>query len=243
MTYNERSKTLVTAKKAYVPGESLHDTPPGCFYELQENHEKLLRDTCGINMPPLGDENTYLEKGPGFVIHLDRSLGPLYSIIGQKIQGGVIAKNSEFQLDIAEVEIKNIDLNGSLRVFATHIFGHHNANHEIIYSSKNGKCTLKGVKIRNLGIDRSAENVYWKFGIKRHESLHIHISGSGEFYAENVVFDGDFDIKVPDGYKITAYNDKDKVLFKQEKIDTPTWEWKYRFDENDQVVLQREQRN
>jgi len=240
ITYNIRSKTIVTAKKAYKPGSPLYDTPPGCFYELLQNHEHLFRSICGFSMPLLGTVEDYLEKGPGFYIHFHPALGPLYSVIGQKIRQGSMAIGSELQLDIAELDIGQLHLDGSLLINAECILGHMNGKRQMTYSKNNGKCTLRNVQIQNRGIDRTAANIFWKNQIERNECLRINIQGSGEFYAENVHFNGDLTIEVPDGYKITAVMEKGKIAYRKERIAKPSWHWHYRFDENDRIVLKRE---
>lgn len=240
LTYNKRSKTIVTTKKAYVRGESFHDTPPGGYYELHQNHEELLRDYCDFTLPPLGyPEDTLKPQGLGFNFYYHAALGPLWKIIQQKIYGGVLSPRSELSLDIAEIEIKNLVLSGSLQIEAENILGSKDDHKQIKYNEHNGKCTLINVQIHNKGIKADPDNIYWKSQVKYVEAMKIHIHGSGEFYAEDVSFEGNIEITVPNGVKVTATNENGKLHLKEEKIAKPTWNWKYHFDENDQIVLKR----
>ncbi len=240
LTYNKRTKTIVTTKKAYARGESFHDTPPGCYYELHQNYEELLKDYCGFTLPPLGyPEDTLKPQGLGFSFYYHAALGPLWSIIQQKISGGVLSPRSELSLDIAEIEINNLILSGSLLIEAENILGSKDQNKQIKYNDNNGKCTLINVQVHNKGIKPDPSNIYWKNKVQYAEAMKIYIHGSGEFYAENVNFEGNLEINVPDGVKITASNKEGKLHFKEEKITKPTWNWKYHFDENDQIILKR----
>jgi hypothetical protein len=146
------------------------------------------------------------------------------------------------QLEIAELDISQLQLEGSLLITAEDAIGHTNGRRQLSYSHNIGKCTLKNVQVGNKGIDRSAGNQYWKNQINRLECLRIHIEGSGEFYADNVHFEGDQTIVVPDGIKTTAFMRDGKLALRQDKIDQPTWSWHYHFDENDRIVLKREEK-
>jgi len=57
-------------------------------------------------------------------------------------------------------------------------------------------------------IDR--KNVYWKNRIERKECLKIQLNKNSEFYAKDVVFEGDFSIEVPRNTKMVAYMDQEK---------------------------------
>src|SRR5690606_31077960 len=45
LTYNRRHKTISTAKRAYVQGKSLQETPENCFYDLLTAHRELLQES------------------------------------------------------------------------------------------------------------------------------------------------------------------------------------------------------
>lgn len=241
ITYNQRAKTIVVAKRSYSPTEPLHDTPMGCYYELLKNNGRLFSEHCGFKLPSIGAEKVYLEQGPRAIITYHPALGPLYSIIAQKIQGGHLNDNSDLSLDIADLEIDGLDLTGSLQIKSSNVMGHRDKSGHLVYSSQTGKCTLKNVKIVNLGIDRSAPNIYWKNQIKRKEALNIIIHGYGEFYASDVLFQGNQTIEVPSGYKVTAYQEGNVLKFRKEALSGPSWQWSYTFDKENRIVLKKEE--
>lgn len=210
ITYNKRSKTISVAKHAHTPGKSLDGTPEGCFRDLQKEHAALFKQ-CGFSV------------GEGCIISYHPALGPLYAIIVQKIRGGKLAAGSELRLEIAEVEIEQLDLDGSLQVRA----------------NLQGKCTLKNIKVRNKGIDHSRDNVYWKDQISRHETAVITIDGNGEFYADGIVLEGDISLVIPASTHVHAVQKGDGIELISRKIEGPTWEWGYRFDESNRIVLER----
>lgn len=225
VTYNSRRKTISVTKKAFVPGKGILETPEGCFFELQQNCHEMLVDFCKMDLPSPPDEATYLKQGPAVLVLFHPIIGPLYSVIAQKIYGGSCAQGSELQLEIAEVELKGIDLDGSLSITAKEICS--------------GKCTLRNVKIRNKGIDRAAENRYWKNQIQRKESLKIILEGNGEFHAEDVTIVGDKEVIVPDNHRMVARQEGSAVVFDLQKIEKATWSWEYTWDVEDRVTLSR----
>lgn len=239
MTYNLRRKTLSVTKNEYQEGGNLKNTPLGCFYEHLLNKQELFVEHLGFTLPNMSEEESFLEKGPSFLIHYHPALGPLWSVIEQKIQGGSFAYGAELQLEIAEIAIENLQLEGSLLIEAEDIMGGKDQEGVIQYGKECGKCILKNVTVRNEGIDRLAENSYWCNEVQRKESLKIVLMGNGEFYAENVTLEGDQLIEVADGYRITALQEGGEVVFKKEEIDSPSWLWKYQFDEESKIQLSK----
>ena len=222
VTYNERLKTISVTKKCAKKGESLLETPEGAFQDLMRNGYDLLKNHCQMK----------LSSSTLFLYH--PSLGPLYEIISQKIWGGEINEGGELQLEIAELFLDYLTLEGSLLIEAKNPCGHLEGR-TLRYSDRCGKCRLRNVTVRNRGIDREAENVYWKNQISRHETLKIVLLGSGEFEAEEATFVGDQTIVVPDGERWTVRGDE----ITKELIDGPTWKWSYRWDE-EQIRLEQQ---
>jgi len=237
LTYNERRKTISAAKREFALGASLLETPEGCFLDILKNGRELLKERCGVEVPEVSDPTHFFRYGPSFIFLYHPALGPLYSIIAQKIRGGCLYPGSELQLEIAEADIENLDLIGSLLIHSDAPMGHFNENGVLTYSEKNGKCILKNVLIRNEGIDFEAPNVYWKNEIIRHQSCHIFLHGNGEFYAENVVLSGDLWIEVNDGEQVVAKEVDGKLQIERKKISSPTWHWKYTVDQSDHIKI------
>ena len=241
LTYNDRTKTLSTVKESYHPGKSLQGTPEGGFYTLMENYRDLLSQHCNILMPAIENEQDYLSSGPAFVALFHPALGPLYSVIGQKIRGGHIARGSEWVMEIAEAEVVNLELDGSLIIEADSIMGSKNSEGVIIYdSSESGKCTLINVRVRNQGVQRSGLEETWQQDVVRKESLQIILRGNAEFYAENVLLEGSLLFDVPDKKRLVVYQEGNQIKSRLEEIEGPTWSWHYRFDADDRIQLSKE---
>jgi len=223
LTHHVRSKTISTVKREYVVGGSLLETPEGCFLDVMANARELLREYCGFT----------LSKECFFLYH--PALGPLYAIIAQKIRGGKCAPYAELQLEIAEIKIENLDLNGSMCIRAENILGHKDAKGVIVYSENTGKCLLKNVSVRNLGIDQKAPNLFWKNEVFRTECFTLIIHGNGEFIAEDVTFEGNHHIEVPEGVCIRAISQEGKVTFRKEPLSG--WSWNYAATDEGEIVL------
>ncbi len=224
LTYHERIKTISVAKRAYEESKPLLETPEGCFYEMMVNHHELLSKYCKVGVPTLSTEELYLKRGPVLLFLFDPALGPIYSIIGQKIRGGTWKEGSEVQLEMSEVDIEDLCLEGSV----------------IINGGPKSRCTLKNVQVKNRGIDREAPNVYWKNQITRRESLVIHLQDGAEFVAENIKFMGAHEIHVPKGQRWTAYFEKGRLFFHKETMTACGWSWKYYFDHQNMILLEKQ---
>jgi hypothetical protein len=237
LTYNLRRKTISVTKESYT-GKCLFGTPEGCFYELMQNYRDLLANYCHMEMPSLPEEKDYIEEGPSFIAHFHPVLGMLFHVIGQKIRGGVVAPGSEWVMEIAEADIENLKLNGSLLIQADQMTGH-KENQMIIFGDQCGKCILKNVTVENEGIDWDKPNRFWKNEISRKECLEIILHGNAEFFAEEVTLRGGRRIEVPHGHRMIASENEGELFFKIENISSPTWSWKYTFGPNDQIILSK----
>ena len=237
LTYNERRKTISVTKRSFDQDKPVIETPEGCFFDLMLNNHQLLKHYCGMDMHEMCSEANYIEQGPTYIILYHPALGPLYSVISEKLNGGMLKPGAEIQLDIAEVDIKNLHLNGSLIIQADSPIGKLESDGIIRYSEKCGKCELLNVTVENKGIDRSANNIYWKNQIARKEFLYIILHGNAEFYAENVHFQRSHTIDVPDGHRCEARETNGVIHFKMSKIQSHTWMWKYSFE--DTIRLQK----
>lgn len=234
--YNERIKTISTTKKSYKIGESSYSTPEQAFYDLLTNNFSLLK-LCGYEMPPLNPIEDYLLRGPSFIFIFHPALGPLYSIIVQKIRKGCLKEGAELQLEIAETDIENLSLEGSLIVSSPSPLGILDDSGYLRYGQE-CKCTLKNISIRNQGIDRKQTDQYWKNNFVRKESVEIILGEGAEFYAEDLLLEGSHRFEVPSHHRLVL-RPREKGKWKEEliPIDQPTWSWQYAFDSENAIVL------
>lgn len=234
LTFNQRRKTISTVKREFAAGSSLNETPEGCFLDMMENARQLLIEGCKMEFI----------KSPKtvpfpFLFSYHPALGPLYSVITQKVRGGRITSGSELRLELTEADVVNLDLDGSLSIIAKSPLGHCDSKGVLAYSEKVGKCVLNNVRVRNLGIDWQGKHTFWKKEIIRTEECRISILGSGEFYAEDVTFNGPMNIEVEDGMRLTAKMLGGKLTFTQESISKPSWFWNYSLTEDFRIVLKK----
>ena len=183
ITYNERSKTISTAKKAYVAGRSLNETPEKCFYDLLVAARDLLQNHCGMELPEGRSLEETLSSYPSFVFLFHPCLGPLFRTIGKKIRGGSLGLGSELSLEIAEAEIEHLVLKGSLRVKA----------------AEGAFCSLKNCTVENRGVDWERSKPFWKGDYSRKETVWIELGKGARLFADNIRLSGSRHIVVPDG--------------------------------------------
>ncbi|MFA6916156.1 MAG: UTP--glucose-1-phosphate uridylyltransferase [Parachlamydiales bacterium] len=234
---NARQKTISTAKKAYKEGSGLNETPQGAYYYLLNAYYELLKVHCGVEIQGPGTEEEYLKNDWGFLAYLHPALGPQFEIISQKIRGGNFSKHSVLELEIAELDLFNIELNGCLRVRADTPLGEYSLG-RLAYSHKGGKCTLRNVTILNEGVER-ADAIPWKKELKYKECLEIVLHGDAEFYAQNVTFKGAKRYEVPPGYRLKISQNEEGIRESLQKISFPSWWWHYSFAADGTVVLRK----
>jgi len=218
VTYNKRTKTISVAKKAHVPGGPLLETPEQCFYELlQENRNLLVQ--CGVKLPPAVTANEYLHHGPDLLFLYHPALGPLYSIIQQKIRGGHFGAKAELLLEIGEAVVENLHLSGSLQIRAERTVGVTNSEGHLCYSLQVGRCILRDVTVENLGVDWKVSAPFWKMDLRRSESVQIELLGHSEFIAEQVQFRGSHRFVVKDGIQMRVVQRNGRIEVEERRID------------------------
>lgn len=239
LTFNHRLKTISVTKHSLHADKRIIETPEGAYFDLLKNTHDLLTRYCGMELPLVQSEEGYIQNGPQFHCLYHPALGPLFSIIGQKIRGGKIKPRSELQLEISELELVNLDLEGSLLIEAKSVLGRERVDGSLQHRGKSGKCKLKNVNVHNAGIDWEKGNIFWKNRIHRKESLTIVLHGDAEFEAENVTFSGKRRIEVPAGYRAKAIDVDGEVEVRLEPIvgGKSSWKWNYSFDAEDRIVL------
>lgn len=223
VTYNLRNKTISVAKKAYVPGKSLHETPEYCFYELLQASRALLA-LCGFVLPERYTAQEYLQKGPDCAFLYHPALGPFYSIIEQKLRGGRIGLGSELRLEISELNAENIDLQGSLQIVAERPLGEKGR-----YSDRVGQCLLRDVRIENTGVIWEESAPFWRMRLTRNESVEIILKGHSLFDAEGVIFKGAHQFVVEDGVQMIVRQVNGEMTIREEAIGEGAF-WKYTWE-------------
>ncbi len=245
LTYNHRHKTISTVKKEYAEGSSLLETPEGCYWDLYRNAHELLEENCGFSLPKLVDQQSYLELGPPFDFSYHPSLGPVYSIISQKVRKGSIAHGSQLHLDIAEIDCENLNLRGRLSICADTAMGHLDKGGKLNYSHRGGRCTLRHVSVINAGsLLRSATSCWKREGTSAsgcESGCEIVLRGDSEFEACDVTLSGDFQVEVEDGFRVIAIEENGKIQLKKEKLDTNRWYWVYAVNDCNEICLRKNQ--
>ncbi|MCC6128127.1 MAG: hypothetical protein IT584_02880, partial [Chlamydiae bacterium] len=100
---------------------------------------------------------------------------------------------SELQLELALMELQDVQIEGSLRVLAE--------------KPMEAKCTLRRVQVQNLGVDWAASRPFWKHDWKRFEAAEIILKGRSEFIAEDAVFSHSQRWVVENGVRMTLLSD------------------------------------
>lgn len=236
VTYNKREKTIATAKKAFIREKSVRETPEECFYTQLQETKKVLK-SCQFQVGRDYSLDEYLEKGPDLLFLYHPALGPLYSLIRQKLKRGKISLGSEVCLEISDLLIENLEVDGSFRIEADQVVGSFEKG-ILCYSHQAARVFLKNVRVQNQGIDWAQSFPFWKMGLQRKESLRIKLRGFSEFIAEDVLFQGDHFFEVPDGVSMRVYEKEGKVIVEKRAIEKRVF-LDYQINERQEILAVR----
>ncbi len=235
LLYNAREKTISPTKRAYVEGGAFSSTPEQAYWDLLSCNFALLKQ-CGFTLPPWKGVEETTQTYPSCIFLFHPGLGPLFSIIEQKIRHGTLSEGAELQIELAEVFIDHLALKGSLLIQSTTPLGYLKGG--ILRYGAEPRCFLKNLTIDNRGIDTSSRQCYWKNDPIRHEEVRIVLHEGAEFRAENLVLQGTHVFEVPAHCRLTLVHCSQKG-WKGElvPIQKPSWRWDYAFDEKNRVKL------
>ncbi|MCY3975456.1 MAG: UTP--glucose-1-phosphate uridylyltransferase [Simkaniaceae bacterium] len=237
VTFHQRRKIISTTKCSGEKGKFLPETPETCLRDFLRNGEELLRDYCRMTLTT--------GRGLPFVFHYHPALGPVYSIIGQKIRRGEMTGGSQMHLTIADLDMEGVVVDGALMIFADRVVGHFDAVGHLVYSDRVGQCVLKNVRVKNEGHVNDERTLFsmegegkeggWGKGI----GLTIRLKGHSRFEAANVTFCDDRLIEVPDGIHMIAEQEGDEIRFVKRSLPSGAKMWSYSTDEDAAIRLVR----
>ena len=264
--YTLRRRITSSAKKKRDPANpNLAQTPEGSFLDLLKNASDLLA-RCDVAHPDPDamDVAAYLKDGPSFIFSANPAIGPLWDVTSQKIRGGALRERAEVRLEIAEIEWKDVDVDGSFLITADAPFGEEKVDDDAEAARGKptsfdddacGRCRLRGVAVRNAGVDWSApDDEAWSATLTRSESCVVRLRGNAEFDARDVTLSGDVMYDVPAGWRLSLRPDTDERggeslgAVREEWTDLsaagggPTWRWAYDVGDGGRVGLRLEER-
>jgi hypothetical protein len=236
IVFNDRHKTISCTKKTYKKNESPLSTPENAYYDLLLNNQRLLF-SCQFEVPEEQTFEEQLHNGPICLFLFHPALGPLYSIIQQKIKFGKMYKDSELQIELAEVHLEQIDIEGSLVIESATPLGKFNLEGILQYGQE-PRCRLQNIKIKNEGIDFQQTEQFWKNNIVRKECLHIILHEGSEFFAEHITICGNHKFEVPANHRLTLKPSSDSPWIEElTPIQKSSWEWIYQINPNNEILL------
>ena len=135
--------------------------------------------------------------------------------------------------------MRNIEISNKVIIEADNVMGHTDENRILRYSENTGKCILENVKIlRQEGIPLTNSNK--ETDKLKQQGFQLHLKGNSEFYAKDVTFIGDYFFEVEDGYRLIISQKNENLQQIKQKIEKPSWHWKYFVNDDYFIQLEKE---
>lgn len=219
-----RDKIMSASKRAYVPEKIIQETPISCLYDWHKTNRSLLAEYAKASLPPEKSMEEFMKSGPEFFFDYHPALGPLWEVIAQKLRNITFKTGSELILNIAEVHIDGLDLDGSLVIDADWITGKPSSK-GIQYSPNVGRVYFKNVTIKNNCKASSDLEAILDGTLKRKGCCTIHLQNAAEVFAENITIPHAFTLDVPPGMKAIIKNGpKGELLVDLQSCTSPSWQ-------------------
>lgn len=213
VTLGPREKTISSAKRQYVEGEGVLETPLGAMYTQLANAHDLLVTCLKSDAPMMPSHDDFEREGPSFFFSFHPALGPMYSLLEQKLSHLTIRKGANVILDIADLFLEKCEIREGLTIAADQITGHKEAGVRV-YSHKVGSAYLRNVSCYDLS---------------------IHLEGTSRLIAEDVVFPRNASIRVPNGICMRVKQDGDTILYEEQSFDGAPL-YAYTVDKSNHIV-------
>lgn len=181
VAYQERELAISSAKRAYVPGGPVRETPEQAFYDLLRVRRELLA-SCGSALPPERGVEALLAEGPEFYFRYHPALGPLFADIRKKLRALSLAPGADCELELADCELSNVRVEGSLHIVAE--------------DPLDARCILRDVTVRNRGVNWAGSAPYWRGKWDVQEQCRIILKKGATCTLEGVVLSGNQTIVV-----------------------------------------------
>ncbi len=201
----DRYKILSATKKSYESLEKgFYETPVSFLYDWTSSIRKLLEKYCDASLPPKRQSiEDFLQMGPEFFMTFHPSVGPLWSIIGQKIRYLSLTEGSCFRLAIPEVYLENVSIDGACVLESELSIQKH------MDSKTQPRAYLKNVRVENQGkmcvknmaTEAIISSCVHNTPFHNLSSCTIRLLGVSEVWMEDVVISGEFSLLVPDGMR------------------------------------------
>lgn len=235
----DREKSLSVTKRAFEQGKNFHETPEACLYDWLEACRHLFSEMCHFKMPPSQSFEDFLRRGPNFVGFFHPALGPLWSVIGQKVKNGTISSGSELELEIAEISMEGLQLHGSLRILSLQPVGSYKESGHLVMNRHVGRAYIRNFAVRNKGMQNSSLKDHLNRMVNRAETCTIVLEGRSEIIIEDVTIDGNFELTVPDKMQariVATQGGHFEVIMSPYKV--PSFEYRITWDPAEAPKLQ-----
>jgi hypothetical protein len=199
----DREKSISVTKKALITGQNAHETPECCLYDWYRACRRLLREVCSCTLPEEISLEQFIGQGPNLSFFFHPALGPFWEIIGQKVSSGRLFSGAEFELEIAELYLRNFSVRGSFRLLCDAVTGpvdQHGCRH---LGTETGRARLENLSIENDGLKSGPISAFVTRTVSRKSSCTIRLMGASELVAKDVTIRGDFSLIIPDGMRVT----------------------------------------
>jgi len=194
-THTPRSLCISVTKRQWVEGGSLLETPQGADLDLQRQRYQVLLD-AGWQLPEWCDAAELPCR-----LRWHPALGPLHTLVRQRLRAGSLTHGSLLQLELAECLLENISIEGALQIYASCPLGSLNDGHNL-YGPACAQVELIDCSVANQTL--SAVELQQLSG-RHHGGCIIELRGQSRLTARGVDFSGDSHIVVADGEWLDLY--------------------------------------
>jgi hypothetical protein len=146
-------------------------------------------------------------------------------------------EGSELLLDIAEVSIENLMLDGSLQIKTQNKTGHDEKG-VMIFSDLSSSCVLENIQIINAGINHVESMCMGQY--LRGETCLIELEENAELIAKDVTLRGDIKIHVPKNTRILLKEVDGLLVEEKQPIESKKPLYSYSMNAGKEILLKRQ---
>lgn len=207
LLFADRLKLISVAKNKSPEDGYANETAVSAFFDRQMMWRHLLSSRCQMHLAMVSSPEEYYHKIPPFVVRISPKLGPLHAWISKRIRGGTLARGAYVDFDLCHLAMQDIYVDGGFKIHAK--------------DPNRAYAWIHQVSVVNAGWKEIHPNDIWKGDTIPSGLLDIQFEGAGLFIAQQVNFDGEQKIVVPDGMAVVAnYDEYGQLGLKIQPLDS-----------------------
>jgi UDP-N-acetylglucosamine pyrophosphorylase len=214
LNVHDRRQLFSVTKRSFSSLQSPLETPEYCLYDWYKMTLHLMQEIGVKDLPEEQTFERFFQEGPNFLFRFHPALGPLWASMREKMRGLSFYPFAELEVELADVMIHSLKLEGSLCVRSSLPCGLKGKPESV----PRFFCSEASFKNKGLYRPQTLKDIL-QGSLKHEEKVEFLLEEGSELNIQNVALEGSFSFSVPAYTRVWIEQDSStkKLKIKREK--------------------------